>query len=117
MRQFTYLCAAVVAILSIANTHISWPIGAEMDDVQATITEGRYGDFEDCCGFIDRSEIVLRSKPLFEGDAYFSRKSQYGLNLQGVCDWNQHFIYLHALGQCASVHNSKTFKILYLAKD
>ena len=30
--------------------------------------------FEGCVGFVDGSEIVLKEKPLLDGESYFSRK-------------------------------------------
>ena len=46
---------------------------------------------------------------MIDNEAYFSRKSYYGFNLQAICDWNGRFIYAYP-GHTASVHDSTAFK-------
>ena len=49
--------------------------------------------FHGCVGSLDGSEIMLKESPLLNKDSYFSRKSNYGLNLQDIL-----------ILQCANYH-------------
>ncbi|RPB22099.1 hypothetical protein L211DRAFT_789278, partial [Terfezia boudieri ATCC MYA-4762] len=48
--------------------------------------------FSQCIGFIDGSNMVLRDKPMFDPDAYFSQKKNNGFNFQEICNWEGQFI-------------------------
>ena len=65
---------------------------------------------------MDGSIIILRDKPQVNPEAYFSRKKEYGINLQAVCDWNRRFIYV-SMGHPAAAHDSTAFKDSRLYKN
>ena len=69
----------------------------------------RHKIFRCCIGFLDGSIIILRTKPKLNPEAYFSRKKNYGFNLQAICDWKGRFIWA-SMGHTASVHDSTAFK-------
>ena len=46
---------------------------------------------------------------MVDPEAYFSRKKNYGFNLQAICDWTGKFIWVY-MGHTASVHDSTAFK-------
>jgi len=62
-----------------------------------------------CIGFIDGSNIVLRDKPMVDPEAYFSRKKNYGFNLQAICNWESRFIWA-SMAHTASAHDSPAWK-------
>ena len=65
--------------------------------------------FSRCIGFLYGTNIVLRNQPIIDSEAYFSRKKNYGLNLQAICDWEGRFIWV-CMKHTASVHDSTAFK-------
>ena len=65
--------------------------------------------FNDCIGYVDGSVIILRDKPLVDHQAYFSRKKEYGFNLQAVCDRDRKFIFAY-MGYTAGAHDSRIYK-------
>ncbi|PWW75555.1 hypothetical protein C7212DRAFT_204551 [Tuber magnatum] len=42
--------------------------------------------FPGCVGFLDGSDVVLQHGPSLHGESYFNQKTQYGLNIQGICN-------------------------------
>lgn len=49
-------------------------------------------------------------------EAYFTRKKNYGFNLQAICDWSGRFIWV-SMGQTARVHDSHVFKTTDLYRN
>src|ERR1700761_1214852 len=64
-----------------------------------------YG-FRNCLGFLDGTTIVFAEKPTKDGEFYYNRKSQYGLNCQIVADLDARIRFFF-FGDPASVHDSR----------
>ena len=92
-----FLCIArvVLALLRLWKSYIKWPEPGSMEYRRlknAIAEQSPY--FEGCVGFVDGSEIILKEKPLLDGESYFSRKKNYSINLQAVCDHNSRFTFV-----------------------
>lgn len=62
-----------------------------------------------CVGIIDGTHIILQTRPGFQGELYWTRKQQYAINLQMVCDHRRRIIY-YQTGYPGSVHDSTCYK-------
>ena len=58
---------------------------------------------------MDGSVIILWDKRLVDHQAYFSRKKEYGFNLQAVCNHDRKFIFTY-MGCIAGAHDSRIYK-------
>lgn len=113
----TYLWRLLKVLTSLTSRYIRWPSLIARRESQALRLaradsgEGPICDkvFHRCIGFLDGSIIVLQTKPLIDPEAYFSRKKNYGFNLQAICDWDGRFIHA-SMGYTASTHDSTAFK-------
>jgi DDE superfamily endonuclease len=56
--------------------------------------------------FLGGTHVVFESKPAKDGDTFYSRKGQYGVNLQVVADHHCRILFA-STGYPASVHDSK----------
>ena len=97
-----YAWRTIDLLARLVNEYIQWPVPAQRGNT-------RHAIFEHCIGFLDGTIIILRYKPMVDPEAYFSRKKNYGFNLQAVCDWNGRFIWA-SMGYTASAHDSTAFK-------
>jgi hypothetical protein len=92
-----FLCIkrVILALLRLWKSYIQWPKpgSAEYKRLRGAIAD-RSPYFEGCVGFVDGSEIILRDKLLLDGESFFSRKSNYSINLQAVCDHESRFNYI-----------------------
>ncbi len=61
-----------------------------------------------CVGYIDGCHVPLFEAPLKDHDAYYSRKQQYGIQLQAVCDNDLVFRNV-TVGYPASAHDARVF--------
>jgi DDE superfamily endonuclease len=61
-----------------------------------------------CVGYLDGSHVILFEAPLENHESYYSRKQQYGIQIQAICD-NDKLIRNVAVGFPASVHDSRVF--------
>ncbi|RPB25310.1 hypothetical protein L211DRAFT_771240, partial [Terfezia boudieri ATCC MYA-4762] len=90
----SYLWRLLRVLSSIQGRYIQWPsANARRESRVARLEEGGISTtiFEKCIGFLDGSIIVLQYKPSVDPEAYFSRKKNYGFNLQAICDWSGRF--------------------------
>ena len=109
-----YLWRLIEVLCILAPDVIRWPTPALRRE--NAIARERMGFnsiaaevFNDCIGYVDGSVIILRDKPLVDHQAYFSRKKEYGFNLQAVCDRDRKFIYAY-MGYTAGAHDSRIYK-------
>jgi len=49
--------------------------------------------FPNCIGFMDDTLLPLEFKPKLHGEAYYSRKGFYAINMLVICDQNAQIIY------------------------
>lgn len=68
-----------------------------------------------CIGYIDGSEVSLAESPTKRHQLYWSRKRQYSIKLQAVCDHKLRIRQL-SIGYKGSVHDAKIFSNCPLAK-
>ena len=99
------------AILMLKDQFLYWP--SEMERAQLVL-ETR-NELPGCVGYIDGSEIRLAEAPSKKHELYFSRKRQYALKIQAICDHNL-TIRQVAIGYPGSVHDAKIFSNCPLAK-
>ena len=90
-------------LVKLVGEYIQWPPAAQR------VIDNQHRMFRRCVGFLDGSNIVLRDKPMVDPKAYFSRKKNYGFNLQAICDWKGRFIWT-SMGHTAGSHDSLVFK-------
>lgn len=95
------------AILSLEEIHLSWFTPPEAKAMKKRIF--RKSGFRSCLGFLDGTTIVLAEKPIKDGEIYFNRKNEYGLNCQIVADLDRRIRYFF-VGYPASVHDSRCIK-------
>ncbi|KAI8117935.1 Protein ANTAGONIST OF LIKE HETEROCHROMATIN PROTEIN 1 [Lucilia cuprina] len=99
------------AILKLKNNILYWPGELERSQlVSATKSE-----LPGCVGYIDGCEIKLAEAPTNNHELYFSRKRQYCLKIQAVCD-HKLSIRQVTIGYPGSVHDAKIFSNCPIAK-
>ena len=94
----------ITAIRSLKGEYLSWYSSSQITKMKARIYQ--QSGFPNCVGFLDGTTIVFAEKPVKEGEAYYSRKSDYGINSQIVADLDGHIRYIFT-GYPASVHDSR----------
>lgn len=70
------------AILEMESEFMYWPSNGEK---QLIIAE-TFDEMPHCVGYIDGSEIKLAERPCTDPDSYYSRKQNFSIKLQAVCD-------------------------------
>uniref|UniRef100_A0A034WKI8 Putative nuclease HARBI1 n=1 Tax=Bactrocera dorsalis TaxID=27457 RepID=A0A034WKI8_BACDO len=99
------------AILRLKNEFLYWPNERErLEIVSATGKE-----MPGCVGYIDGSEIKLAEAPVMQHEIYYSRKRQYSVKLQAICDYKLRIRQV-TIGFPGSVHDAKIFSNCSLAK-
>ena len=106
--KYAWRVIKLLSTSSLIDQHIRWP-AKDMRGVGHPI-------FRRCVGFLDGSNIILREKPLVDPEAYFTRKKNYGFNLQAICDWQGQFIWT-SMGHTAGVHDSRALKATDLYRN
>lgn len=61
-----------------------------------------------CFGYVDGTEVALAEKPTQDPEAFFSRKQQYSLKVQAVCDHKLRIRHL-ITGYPGSVHDARIY--------
>lgn len=82
VELFTERC--FTAIESLHDAFVCLPTAEEKENEKSWIDNelGFWGTWREGWVMYDRTIVVLYTKPGLNGDAYFTRKSNYGLNLQ-----------------------------------
>jgi len=80
-----YTWRTINLLARLVPTYIRWP-----HSVEHPVQSG-HRVFSRCIGFLDGTNIVLRNEPTIDPEAYFSRKKNYGFNLQA---WEGRFIWV-----------------------
>ena len=96
----------IVALLSLQIDVVRWPIDSEKDIIKSSI-EDSHG-FLNVIGIMDGTHIILSSKPSYQGEQYFNRKSQYSISCLLVNDQNCKITHVHA-GFPGLAHDSRVF--------
>ncbi|XP_046807324.1 protein ANTAGONIST OF LIKE HETEROCHROMATIN PROTEIN 1-like isoform X2 [Lucilia cuprina] len=99
------------AILKLKNKFLYWPSETE----RMAIILKTQQELPGCIGYIDGSEIKLAEAPHKNHELYFSRKTQYAIKVQAVCDYKLSIRQV-TIGYPGSVHDAKIFLHSPLAK-
>jgi hypothetical protein len=103
-----YTARVISAILdNLVPQFLTWPSTNERLLTSARFSE-KYG-FPGCVGIVDGTHVILHNSPSFDAPSYWTRKQQYAINLQVVCDDRRKIIY-HQVGYPGSCHDSSCFK-------
>lgn len=92
------------AILDLESEILHWPNRSEKDYI---ITE-TFHEMPHCIGYLDGSEVKLAERPSKDPDSYYSRKQNFAIKLQAVCDYQLKIRHL-LVGYPGSVHDSRIF--------
>lgn len=110
----SYTKRVMTAILSLENDMISWPD----DDERRAIAERFHRNYglKGCVGIIDGTPIVFNQRPAVDGEVYWSRKSEYSMNVQLICD-DQMLIRFHLVGWPGSCYDSTVFERSFMYRN
>ncbi|XP_039948356.1 protein ANTAGONIST OF LIKE HETEROCHROMATIN PROTEIN 1-like [Bactrocera tryoni] len=100
-----------IAILRLKNEFLYWPNERERLEIVSATSKEMPG----CVGYIDGSEIKLAEAPVMQHEIYYSRKRQYSVKLQAICDYKLRIRQV-TIGYPGSVHDAKIFSNCSLAK-
>lgn len=92
------------AIFKLRHEYLHWPTAAEKQYLLANTLD----ELPNCIGYLDGTEIKLAEKPCCDPDSYYSRKQQFSIKMQGVCDRNLKIRHI-LVGFPGSVHDSRVF--------
>jgi hypothetical protein len=101
-----YIERAVVAVLKVKETTVTWPDEQERKEIAERIAADF--DFVNCIGIIDGTLFPLEFKPSLNGEDYFTRKGGYMLHSLIVCDDVARIRYI-SLGWPGSVHDNRVW--------
>lgn len=100
-----YLDRAVDALLLLKAKAITWPGERECQVISSRIPSRSV--FQHCVGYLDGTIFPFECKPEIQSaEDYFSRKSNYDLNAQVVCDDQCRIRYIYC-GWPVSVHYNR----------
>ena len=106
-----YTWRSIQLLVKLSPDYIRWPTSQQRMDQEPPTSI-----FQRCIGFLDGSIMILRYKPVVDPQAYYYRKSNYGFNLQAICNWDRKFIWA-SMSHPASAHDSMVFKLTPLYRQ
>lgn len=101
----------IAALLNLKKRHIRWPTREEKERHKRKVL--KEFDFPNCVGIMDGSHFNLDYKPVNQGEAYYSRKSRYGITSMIVCTIDYRIIYA-STGRPASTHDTRVWRNSHL---
>ncbi|XP_055330076.1 uncharacterized protein LOC129582574 [Paramacrobiotus metropolitanus] len=101
-----YTARVIYALLGLEPDVVKWPDAEERREISRRIRE-KHG-FPSCVGFLDGTIVPLHQKPAVHGEAYFTRKYNYGLNATIICDDRKRIRYV-LCGFTGSAHDSRVY--------
>ncbi|KAE9058658.1 hypothetical protein PF010_g30916 [Phytophthora fragariae] len=104
----------VEAVLALEGSFVRWPTKTERGVISAHVQHAT--GFPNCIGFVDGTMFQLKYAPKVDAECYFSRKANYCLNGQIVCDHRRRVIY-YQVGLPGSVHDKRAFSFTNMASD
>lgn len=99
------------SIINLKHRFLYWPNDTERTKLVSETSHEMPG----CVGHVDGSEIKLAEAPVKNHELYFSRKRQYSIKMQAVCDHKLRIRQV-TIGYPGSVHDAKIFINCPLAK-
>lgn len=92
------------AVLNLKTRFLHWPSNEE----RKKIVKDTMHELPGCVAYIDGTEIKLAEAPAENHELFFSRKKQYSIKVQIVCDYNLKIRHV-TIGHYGSVHDAKMF--------
>lgn len=92
------------AISDLEPEFLYWPNQFEKEQIIAAT----FDEMPHCIGYIDGTEIKLAEKPCWDPDSYYSRKQNFSIKVQAVCDYRLKIRHVF-IGFPGSVHDSRVF--------
>jgi hypothetical protein len=102
------------AILSLKRKVIKWPSIEERKKISKRF--GSKFGLDNCVGIVDGTHIVFSQKPAVDGEVFFTRKKEYSMNLQLICD-DRRVIRYAIIGWPGTVYDSTIFDTSKILKD
>jgi hypothetical protein len=96
----------ITAIFEVLHNLIEWPNATERKEISGRF-QGKYG-LRGAVGIVDGTQIVLSQRPNIDGEVYWTRKHQYAISLQILCD-DRKLIRSYVVGWPGSVADSVVF--------
>jgi len=104
-----YTDRCIVALLSLEKETVFWPTCGSEDRISIKRHIREISGFPSCLGFIDGTLIPLESKPMIDGEDYYSRKGKYGISTLIVCDDAKRIRYIYA-GWPGCAHDMRVYE-------
>lgn len=101
----------LTAILCLKEKFLFWPDAAE----RRRIVKSMENKLPNCIGYIDGSEIKFAERPPVDHESYFSRKKQFSMKIQVVCDSNKKIRHV-VTGYPGAVHDARIYSNCELTK-
>lgn len=92
------------ALLRCKSKYLYWPDEQERKEIRQ-LTEH---ELPGCIGYLDGTEIRLSDAPSNNHETFFSRKHQYSIKMQAICDFKTRIRYA-TVGYSGSVHDARIF--------
>lgn len=92
------------AILDLESEFLYWPNQNEKHQIIANT----FHEMPHCIGYLDGTEIKLAERPCCDPDSYYSRKQDFSIKMQAVCDSRLKIRHI-LVGYPGSVHDSRIF--------
>ena len=111
-----YCKRCVKGLLEMKEEVVYWPDDKERLEMRKRLSAN---GFRHCVGIIDGTLIELTFRPESYHECYYTRKSNYALNVMIVCDDKRRIIYYNA-GWPGSTHDNRVFrnsKLFYNRKE
>lgn len=99
----------MVALLGLHDSAIHWPDDEEKEEAKEWVEETVCAEWRDGHSMVDGTLVPLFEKPGFYGEAYYSRKACYALNVQ-IINLPKGLIIDYVVGHVGSVHDSSAFE-------
>lgn len=108
-----YTNRIIEGLLAISDDWIRWP---NEDERRRISNEMFQNGLPKCVGFVDGSHAPFFKAPMEDKETYWSRKKEYSLQFQIICDPNRIIRHFYT-GYPGSVHDAKVFAACDIAKN
>ncbi|OXA53469.1 putative nuclease HARBI1 [Folsomia candida] len=108
-----YTNRIIEGLLAISNDWIRWPNESERRRIGDEMFQN---GLPKCVGFVDGSHVPFFKAPIEEKETYWSRKKEYSIQFQIICDPNRIIRHFYT-GYPGSVHDAKVFGACDIAKN
>jgi hypothetical protein len=102
---YLYTHRVTVALLSLQQEYINWPAPHSAEYKRTVERHHLLYGFPNCLGFVDGTTVPIYRKPIKDGERYYSRKSNYGLNTTVIVDCTTKILFVVAGGSFPTFEN------------